>query len=82
MLNSQRPQFPLLNRPAPFVRVQQPDIQVRILDGLSIGFEVGEGSRHSLLRNAQETIAAEPLQRAERSNFTRFSYFCEYYVER
>jgi hypothetical protein len=36
--------------------VQQPYIQIGIVDGLSIGFEVGEGGRHDRLGMLKSTV--------------------------
>jgi len=36
--------------------VQQPDIQIGIMDGLSIGFEVGEGGRQGRFGMLKSTV--------------------------
>jgi hypothetical protein len=58
--------------------VQQPDIQISIMDGLSIGFEVGEGGRHGRLGMLKSTVERSLCNVPSMQSLPDFSAFANF----
>jgi hypothetical protein len=58
--------------------VQQPDIQIGIMDGPSIGFEVGEGGRHGRLGMLKSTVERSLCNVPSMKSLPDFSAFANF----
>jgi hypothetical protein len=58
--------------------VQQPEIQIGIMDGLSIGFEVGEGGRHGRLGMLKSTVERSLCNVPSMHSLPDFSAFANF----